>query len=368
MQFGIMFFSSTSQGCERDKYALLKSAARFADERGFCAVWSPERHFHRFGWLFPNPSVTSAALAMITDKIQIRAGSLISPLHDTVRVAEDWSVVDNFSQGRVGISFGSGWNVDDFVFFPERYANRQAIMYEQIDIVKRLWSGEAVMLPNGSGRLTEVRISPTPVQKQLPIWITSSGNAETFAAAGRRGLNVLTHLLGQDVATLAGKIAIYRGERQKHGHDAFGGTVSLMLHTFVGADVESVRAKVRKPFREYLRSAVELEAKSAKGGGVISGGRHMSNEEISTSNLEALLDVTFDRYFNEGSLMGTPDSCRKFVCVLKEIGVDEIACLIDFGVDADAVFESLEYLDQLRAYFNTPASAFAAPFMESLED
>ena len=101
-----MFFSGTSHGCGPDRYSLLKRAARLADERGFCAVWTPERHFHEFGGLFPNPSVTGAALAMITDQIQIRAGSLISPLHDPVRVAEDWALVDNLSQGRVAISFG----------------------------------------------------------------------------------------------------------------------------------------------------------------------------------------------------------------------------------------------------------------------
>lgn len=368
MQFGIMFFSSTSHGCGRDKYSLLKRAARFADERGFCAVWSPERHFHEFGGLFPNPSVTGAALAMITEKIQIRAGSLISPLHDPVRIAEDWSVVDNLSQGRVAISFGSGWNVDDFIFFPERYADRQAIMYEQIGIVQRLWQGDAVILPNGNGRMTEVRISLLPVQQRLPIWVTSSGKAGTFASAGMRGLNLLTHLLGQDTATLAEKIAVYREARANHGFDPYEGTVSLMLHTFVGADLESVRDKVRAPFREYLRSAVGLEAKSAKGGGVISGGRRMSTEDIQPSNMESLLDITFDRYFNRGSLMGTPESCREFVCELKEIGVDEVACLIDFGVDEEAVFESLEYLDQLRAYFDAPLSALAAPFTESLED
>ncbi len=368
MQFGIMFFSGTSHGCGPDRYSLLKRAARLADERGFCAVWTPERHFHEFGGLFPNPSVTGAALAMITDQIQIRAGSLISPLHDPVRVAEDWALVDNLSQGRVAISFGSGWNVDDFVFFPERYSNRQAIMYEQIEIVQRLWGGGSIMLSNGNGKLTEVRISPTPLQPRLPIWITSSGNAETFAAAGMRGLNVLTHLLGQDVPTLADKIAAYREARGKHGFDPLGGTVTLMLHTFMGDDLGRVRAKVRSPFREYLRSAVGLETKSAKGGGVISGGHRMSAEDIAPSNMEALLDITFDRYFNGGALMGTPETCRAFVCALKEIGVDEIACLIDFGVDNEAVLESLEYVDQLRAYFTAPPLAFAAPFMESLED
>src|SRR5215470_15781395 len=100
MDFGIMFFSSSEQDSNGDKYALLKRATRFADEHNFCCVWTPERHFHEFGGLFPNPSVVSAALAAITSKIQIRAGSLISPLHNPIRIAEEWSVVDNLSQGR----------------------------------------------------------------------------------------------------------------------------------------------------------------------------------------------------------------------------------------------------------------------------
>ena len=33
---------------------------------------------------------------------------------------------------------------------------------------------------------------------------------------------------------------------------------------------------------------------------------------------------------------------------LKAIGVDEVACLIDFGVDVDSVLESLEHLVVLR--------------------
>src|SRR4030095_15611075 len=93
---------------------------------------------------FPNPSVTSSALAMITRNIQIRAGSLISPLHNTLRIAEEWSFVDNLSHGRVAVSFGSGWNADDFVFFPERYADRHSIMYEQIETIRRLWKGERI--------------------------------------------------------------------------------------------------------------------------------------------------------------------------------------------------------------------------------
>jgi len=64
MDFGIMFFSSAAQKANGNSYGLLTAAAKYADEHGFCCVWTPERHFHEFGGLFPNPSVTSAALAM----------------------------------------------------------------------------------------------------------------------------------------------------------------------------------------------------------------------------------------------------------------------------------------------------------------
>ena len=85
--------------------------ARFGDRHGFTAIWIPERHFHAFGGFSPNPSVIAAALARETKQIQLRSGSVVLPLHHPIRVAEEWAVVDNLSQGRVGISFASGCEV-----------------------------------------------------------------------------------------------------------------------------------------------------------------------------------------------------------------------------------------------------------------
>ncbi len=62
-------------------------------------MWTPERHFHSFGGLYPNPSVTSAALATI-ERVDLRAGGVVMPLHHPVRVAEEWSVVFNLSRPR----------------------------------------------------------------------------------------------------------------------------------------------------------------------------------------------------------------------------------------------------------------------------
>ncbi|HET6977263.1 MAG TPA: MupA/Atu3671 family FMN-dependent luciferase-like monooxygenase [Pyrinomonadaceae bacterium] len=349
MKFGIMFFSSTDQQAGADKYGLLKKATVFADTHQFCAVWTPERHFAEFGGLFPNPSVTSAALAMITEQIQLRAGSLISPLHNSIRIAEEWAVVDQLSRGRVGISFGSGWNVDDFVFFPERYETRHELIFDQIDVIQNLWRGEALVQQNSFGKEVRVKLVPQPFQSSLPVWITSSGNPETFRRAGAGGFNILAHLLGQDQQALAQKIDIYRQARRDNGFDADAGVVSLMLHTFLGADIDKVKDQVRVPFRQYLKSAIRLERSAAAAGGVMSGGRQMSpDEKIPEQSLEQLLDITFERYFHTAALMGTVNSCRKMVGELEQIGVNEIACLIDFGVTDEAVMESLGYVDELR--------------------
>lgn len=359
MDFGLMFFFSADRSSGGDKYRLLLDAAKFADERGFACVWTPERHFHQFGGLFPNPSVVSAALAMVTRRLQIRAGSLISPLHDVIRIAEEWSVVDNLSGGRVAVSFGSGWNANDFVFFPDRYAERQAVMYRQVEELRRLWRGEPAERVNGRDRRLGVRVYPEPQQAELPIWVTSSGNVETFVSAGAVGANLLTHLIGQDITTLASKIQRYRQARAEHGFDPQSGKVSLMLHTFVGADPEAVRRKVRVPFREYLRSAISLEEQAAQGGGVISGGHKIQAHEIPPDVLEELLDLTFERYYRTAALMGTPDECRRFVAQAAEAGVDEIACLVDFLDDREAVMEGLEHLDEVRASCSEEALAYA---------
>lgn len=355
MKFGIMFFSSAAshngENGQHEKYRLLIDAARYVDEHRFVSVWTPERHFHEFGGLFPNPSVTSAALAMITQHVQLRSGSLVAPLHNPIRIVEEWSVVDNLSGGRAAISFGSGWNVNDFVFFPDRYKTRHGEMYRQIECIQSLWQGGSITQPNGNGLEVELRPYPRPIQKELPIWITSSGNVETFISAGAIGANLLTHMEHQSDQSLGEKIERYRQARADNGFDPDAGIVSLMLHTFLGDDMERVKAKVREPMRNYLRSAINLERKAVAGGGTASGGYQVDDHEIDEEDMEDLLDIIFERYFYNISLTGTVEHCKKRVDALQAVGVNEIACLIDFLDDGPAILESLTYLSQLRGLF-----------------
>ena len=117
--FSLFFFAADAENPMEDfAYKLLIEASKFADANGFKAVWTPERHFGAFGGLYPNPAVTSAALAMVTENLHLRAGSVIPSFHNPLRLAEEWAVVDNLSNGRIGLSVAAGWHHDDFVSSP----------------------------------------------------------------------------------------------------------------------------------------------------------------------------------------------------------------------------------------------------------
>lgn len=351
LSFSLFYFASDENALGSEKYRLLLEGARFADRNGFEAVWTPERHFHAFGGLYPNPSVVGAAIAATTERISIRSGSVVLPLQNPLRVAEEWSVVDNLSNGRVGLSFASGWHADDFVLAPDRYANRHEILYRDIEVVRELWRGGSLTLPGGAGQDATVRIHPAPVQTELPIWVTAAGNPATFESAGRIGAGLLTHLLGQDLDQLAEKIRLYRQAWREGGH-AGNGHVTLMLHTFVGEDGDEVRELVRGPFREYLRSSVGLMANLARGLG-------MDVHDLSDEDLEVLLDHAFDRYYQGSALFGTPAECLAMAERLKAIEVDEVGCLIDFGVETERALAALAPLDRVRRMAAGEADALA---------
>jgi natural product biosynthesis luciferase-like monooxygenase protein len=337
MDFSLFFFSGDGSAEGPGKYDLLLDCARHADRLGFTAIWVPERHFVDFGGLYPNPSVVAAAIAAVTERVEIRAGSVAVPLHHPVRIAEEWAVVDNLSGGRVAISAASGWHPDDFLLAPggdpDRHRRRKDVMFESLDTVQRLWAGESVPMARPDGVTVEVRTLPRPLQPRLPVWISSQGSVDTFVRAGRIGANVLTALVGGRPRDLADKIAAYRRALP----DDHTGRVAVMAHTFLGTDDDTVKRAVREPLIGYLRTFLSQQDNVDSAFAL-----------LDDAGREAMLSSAFERYFDNSALLGTPDKCESLVEDLVDIGVDEIACLVDFGPAPDAVLGGLKHLTELK--------------------
>jgi natural product biosynthesis luciferase-like monooxygenase protein len=359
-----LFYWGNDDGIGPSKYELLLEGAKFADQNGFNAVWTPERHFHAFGGPYPNPSVTGAAVAAVTKNLEVRAGSCVAPLHHPLRIAEEWSVIDNLTNGRTGLAIASGWHPEDFVLRPENAPpNNKPAMYESMEQLRRLWRGEKVPFAMADGREVEVLTQPRPVSKELKLWVTVAGNPETWRDAGRYGCNVLTHLLGQSMDDVRERIGIYHDALREAGHDPADFKVTLMLHTYVAEDRETAREIAREPMKGYLQSAAMLVKQYAWAFPAFKRPQGVTNpseidlRSLSDEESDAILEFAFLRYFEDSGLFGSVDDCVARIEQVKEMGVTEVACLIDYGIARDIVLEGLKPLAEVLRLSNSGLAA-----------
>jgi natural product biosynthesis luciferase-like monooxygenase protein len=356
IDFSLLYFAQEDR--QHDNYQLMLEGARFADEHGFSAVWTPEHHFNEIGGPYANPTITSAAIAAATRRVRVH-GSLMLPLHHPIRVAEEWAMVDRLSNGRAGIAVDSGLYPNDFVFVPDAYGDRREILVNNLAMIRRLWRGERVSLKNPRGEAVEIEIHPRPIQAEIPLWISAGCMDERYTMAGKMGANVITQIAAQRFDELAQRTVLYRDERRAAGHEGRG-CVTLMLHAFIGDDDAEVKEIVRGPMMRQMVLSAKRMADLTKGRG---DGEIVADD----AQLEMFARLAFEQHFEKNGFFGTPKSVLAKVEAFREIGVDEIACLVDFGVPADRVRESFPKLEQLLHLANPERPAPNAPRAARLE-
>ena len=339
ISFSFLFFSDVRKDIsDEKKYAFMRDITIFGDQEGFEAIYIPERHFYEFGSIYANSALVTAYLIPQTKRIRFRTAGITLPLHHPAEVVEWWAMNDILSGGRVDLGFGSGWNKADFILAPNNYEDRRKICGDRISIIQKLWRGESVEFEGPDGEKIATKVFPKPIQKEITVWLLISQSDEAFSYAGKQGYNIFTMLYGIDLPALAKKITLYRQARKEAGYDE--GVVTLMLHTFIYKSYEAVQQHVEQPFKNYINSSLQAQTKDIP-----------NQAPFTEAEKNKMLDYAYQRYFKTGGLFGTIDDAKAMIEKVIVAGVNEIACLLDFGVDYDVVMDSLPYLKDLTASY-----------------
>src|SRR5262245_19116402 len=114
------YFTGSTAFNSRDPDGLRLSEELERAERvealGFDSIWSPEHHFTDYS-LTPNPVQILTYLAARTRRIKLGTAVVVLPWHDPVRVAEEISMLDHMSNGRVILGLGRGTARTEFEGF-----------------------------------------------------------------------------------------------------------------------------------------------------------------------------------------------------------------------------------------------------------
>ena len=156
----------------------------YAEELGFHSAWIGEHHFNSLGVL-SCPDLVLATLAARSKRIRLAPAVTVLPLHNPIRVAEQWATLDLLSNGRVDWAAGRGYDRREYEPFHISFDDNQAIFEEGMEVVQMLWraGGERVSHRGKYYQFEDVRITPQPIQKPIPSYIGSFSKPSIELAA-----------------------------------------------------------------------------------------------------------------------------------------------------------------------------------------
>ena len=127
-----------------------------------------------------------AYAAAITHKLEFSTSVLILPERQAALVAKQAAQIDVFSNGRLRLGIGIGWNQIEMQALGQAFKNRARRVEEQIAVMRALWTQEEVTFNGKYHTLNRVGLNPMPVQRPIPIWFGGSadGALERMARLG----------------------------------------------------------------------------------------------------------------------------------------------------------------------------------------
>ena len=194
MEFGYFTLSDNHyEGNSRSAnqfVADITDEAIYADQLGMNSVWIGEHHFNSLGVL-SSPELVLGYVAARTKNIRLAPAVNVTPLHHPIRVAEQWATLDLLSDGRVDFAAGRGYDSREYAPFKVSFADNQSIFEEGMELLQKLWNADGRISHHGKHyQFDDVRITPKPVQKPLPVYI-GSFSKPSIELAARLGFNLI---------------------------------------------------------------------------------------------------------------------------------------------------------------------------------
>ncbi|HEY7062052.1 MAG TPA: LLM class flavin-dependent oxidoreductase [Chloroflexota bacterium] len=162
-----------------------------ADELGFDSVWVPEHHFGLFGCL-PSPSVFLSHVAARTKRVRLGPATVVTPLNQPLRLAEEWALLDLLSHGRTVFSAGRGYDEREYGGFAVPYAESRERFDEELLLIRKAWTEPSLTFHGKYHHIEEpVTILPRPVQQPHPPIYVACFSRPTVEMAARNGFHAL---------------------------------------------------------------------------------------------------------------------------------------------------------------------------------
>ena len=342
MKFGTYFFFQAAPGFTQEQVIHQElEQMEWSEELGFDEVWLTEHHFIEYG-LAVDPATLAAAAAARTRRVRIGLAAAILPFHHPIRLAEQLALADVISRGRLDVGVGRGNRPVEFAGYRVPQQESRERFDETIEILLKLWTQEKVRHEGKFYTLDDVRVLPKPFQQPHPPMYQVCVSKDGIESCALRGWPMLNSILFGGVDQLVQSRDTYVATLEKTGRSeaeirALLGQWGVSRHIYV-ADTDERAFEEAKPYElwyqdSFRRFVIPDRIEDA----------HPTLQPAFRGMAERLAKVTWEGLRTETLAFGSPDTVAQHLAHMREIGVGQVLCWMNFGgLPHDKVRRSME--------------------------
>jgi alkanesulfonate monooxygenase SsuD/methylene tetrahydromethanopterin reductase-like flavin-dependent oxidoreductase (luciferase family) len=229
----------------------------YADELGFDGMVLNEHHQNIYG-LMPSPNLIAAALTQRTTRGKIVILGNLLPLHmNPLRVAEEYAMLDNMSDGRLIAGFAPGSGPETFNYDVPSAPTREQF-WEAVDLISRAWTQPGPFVHEGRHYpLRYVNPWPQPTQKpHPPIWIPGSRSRDTLVEIAKRGYCYFLSSRSHGKETARSQQAFAK-ILEEHGDRYRPERMGILMSAYVGDTDAQAQAEAKEGVWYFLKNCLK---------------------------------------------------------------------------------------------------------------
>jgi len=301
--FWVLDYYPESGLTKREYYEQIAKEIEFAEKLGYRGAWIAEHHFIDYG-IVPSAPTYLSYIASRTKSIRIGPAVATIVFRNPIHVAEEYSLVDILSNGRLNLAVGSGYLKHEFAGFSISQEAKREIFDEAFEIILKLMKGEKVTFNGKYFKLENVSINVLPIQKpHPPIWIAVL-RAEAAYYVGVKGFNLIMipYATVDKIEEIEPVVNAYRkGLKESKVNFA---ELSLSFHTHVSNSFHDAIEESKEYLHRYVFSRLYAKRR------------------------------TLDELYNSGLLLfGSPeDVANQIYKIWKLTDMDRLMFLVNYGM------------------------------------
>ena len=310
--------------------------ARYAEERGFEAVWQAESRLVR------EATVPMAAYAAVTDRIKIGSGVVNNWTRNVGLLAATFSTLDDLAPGRIMLGLGAWWDPLASKVGIRRRKPLQA-MRETVEVVRRLLAMERITFHGEFVDVTDIEIdivhgdrSP----KRVPIYIGATGMKMMELAGEIADGAVLNYMVSPAYNRGAMEALTEGGARAGRTLEDIDRPQLVVCSLDEDRDVALDRA--RELLTQYLGQQPHLMKASGVDPGLIEDLGQVLTWPAGPEEIHRAMKLVPDDAVQLITASGTPEECRAKVRQYVEAGAT-CPILYPLGDDVNAMIDAFAW-------------------------